>query len=327
MSEHPTNDPRVTSGSIVDRGELEAPVSTVRLDDLFAVVRRHIRLVLGVAAVVVAAAGYVAYVKGSVYRAVAVIRLSDPRRALTGGVVDDPALGADGRYADPLLSQVELLKSHAVAGGVVDSMPMLRVVLRKSSRSLLERVLRRRLSPDLLGDVAVAADAPADSLPLTFDRDGFVVGAPPERRRAAYDTVVKVDGVRFTVLRLPRQTRLARRRLSTGWSTSSERPARKPRSGNRDCDASFSRPSSRSTIRSWPVLKRRSRRFGAGLIPMAQGSPRGGSRPNCQASSCSASSCSPSAGQTRTCSRPSRTAAPAGRLSKPPSRPPGLPRP
>src|SRR6266487_2693886 len=214
MSEHPTNDPRVTSGSIVDRGELEAPVSTVRLDDLFAIVRRDGRLFLGGGAADVAETGYVAYVTGSVYRAVAVIRLSDPRRAFTGGVVDDPALGADGRYADPLLSQVELLKSHAVAGGVVDSMPMLRVVLRKSSRSLLERVLRRRLSPDLLGDVTVAADAPADSLPLTFDRDGFVVGAPPERRRAAYDTVVKVDGVRFTVLRRPDAARALLRVLS-----------------------------------------------------------------------------------------------------------------
>src|SRR5216117_2294408 len=118
MSEHPPKDARAASGSVADRGELEAPVSTVRLDDLFAIVRRHIRLVLGVAAAVMAAAGYVAYVTGSVYRAVAVIRLSDPRRAFTGGVVDDPALGADGRYADPLLSQVELLKSHAVAGGV-----------------------------------------------------------------------------------------------------------------------------------------------------------------------------------------------------------------
>src|SRR5437016_9238277 len=184
MSEHPPNHGRATSGSIVDRGELEAPVSTVRLDDLFAVVRRHVRLVLGVAAAVMAAAGYVAYVTGSVYRAVAVIRLSDPRRAFTGGVVGDPALGADGRYADPLLSQVELLKSRTVAGGVVDSMPMLRVVLRKSSRSVLERVLRRRFSPGVLGAVAVAADAPADSLPLTFDQDGFGVGTTRAQRRA-----------------------------------------------------------------------------------------------------------------------------------------------
>jgi len=214
MSEHPPNDARAASGSVADREELEAPASTVRLDDLFAIVRRHVRLVLGVAAAVVAVAGCVAYVTGSVYRAVAVIRLSDPRRAFTGGVVEDPALLADGRYADPLLSQVELLKSRTVAGGVVDSMPMLRVVLRKSSRSLLERVLRRRLSPGLLGDVAVAADAPADSVSLSFDRDGFVAETPPQRRRAAYGTVVSVAGVRFTVLRRPDAARALLRVLS-----------------------------------------------------------------------------------------------------------------
>ena len=203
MSQPLPNDTRAASGSVADRGELDAPVSSVRLDDLFAVLRRHIRLVLGVAAAVMMAAGYVAYVTGSVYRAVAVIRLSDPRRAFTGGVVDDPALLADGRYADPLLSQVELLKSRTVAGGVVDSMPMLRVVLRKSSPSLLDRLLRRRFSPNLLGVVAVAADAAADSLSLTFDRDGFLLGTGPGRRRAAYGTVVEVGGVRFAVLRRP----------------------------------------------------------------------------------------------------------------------------
>src|SRR5437773_11733174 len=113
MSEHPPNHARATSGSIVDRGELEAPVSTVRLDDLFAVVRRHIRLVLGVAAAVVAAAGYVAYVTGSVYRAVAVLLWSEPRRAFTRGAVDDPAEGAGGQFRAPPLSQVEPSTSHA----------------------------------------------------------------------------------------------------------------------------------------------------------------------------------------------------------------------
>src|SRR5256886_16190685 len=146
MPEHPPNDGRPASGSGVDRGELEAPASTVRLDDLFAIVRRHIRLVVGVAAAVMAAAGYVAYVTGSVYRGVAVIRLSDPRRAFTGGVVEDPALLADGRFADPLLSQVELLKSRTVAGGGGDSTPMLRVQLRQASRSLVDRVRRGRSS-------------------------------------------------------------------------------------------------------------------------------------------------------------------------------------
>src|SRR5437899_1917839 len=203
MPEHPPNDGRPASGSVADQGELEAPASTVRLDDLFAIVRRHIRLVLVVAAAVVAAAGCVAYVTGSVYRAIAVIRLSDPRRAFTGGVVEDPALIADRRDADPLWAQVRLLNSCAVAGGVVDSMPMLRVLLRKASPSLLDRVLRRRFSTSLLGSVAVAADAPADSIELAFDQDGFVVGRPPGRRRAPYGTVVEVGGVRFAVLRRP----------------------------------------------------------------------------------------------------------------------------
>lgn len=242
-SDQPPSDPRWAS-SRVDRGELEASVSTVRLEELFAIVRRHIWLVLGVAAAAVAAAAGVAYVTGSVYRAVAVIRLSDPRRAFTGGVVDDPAMLADGRYADPLLSQVELLKSRTVAGGVVDSMPMLRVQLRKASRNLLERVLTRKFSPSLLGEVAVAADA-ADSLPLTFDRDGVVVvGTPSGQRRAAYGTAVEVDGVRFAVLRRPDAARGLLRVLSRDAAISQllQELRVRPRMGTDIVDVAYSAP-------------------------------------------------------------------------------------
>lgn len=215
MSESLPKDSRTATSPIADRGESESSLNTIRLEELFAVLRRHIRLVLGVAGAAVAIAGAVAYATGSVYRAVAVIRLSDPRRAFTGGVVEDPALLADGRYADPLLSQVELLKSHTVAGGVVDSMPMLRLVLRRSSPSLLERVFAQRLSPNLLGEVAVAPDATADSLQLVFDPVGFAVVGPSGERRAAYGTVVEVGGgVRFTVLRRPEATRALLRVLS-----------------------------------------------------------------------------------------------------------------
>src|SRR5436189_2523760 len=106
--------------------ELEVSIRTVRLEELLAILRRHARLVVGVVAATVAAAGVVAYVTGPAYRAVAVIRMSDPRRALTGGVVLDPAR-ADERFSDPLLSQAELLTSRAVAGAVVASMPALRM--------------------------------------------------------------------------------------------------------------------------------------------------------------------------------------------------------
>jgi polysaccharide biosynthesis transport protein len=165
--------------------DLEVPPDSVRLDDLISIVRRHMRLIVAVVLVATAAAALVGRLIGPVYRAVAVIRLSDPRRALTGGVVDDPAR-ADDRFADPVLSQVELLKSRAVAGAVVDSMPVLRIETRRA----LARVL---------GNVTLPPGAEADSFRITFGPDEFRV----EPLHAAYGTAVEVGGVRFTVLRRP----------------------------------------------------------------------------------------------------------------------------
>src|SRR5439155_11123877 len=166
MSERLPSDRAGASSLHGDRGELEVTVSTVRLEELFAAVRRHVRLVVGVVLATVAAAGVVAYVTGPAYRAVAVIRMSDPRRALTGGVVLDPAR-ADERFSDPLLSQAELLTSRAVAGAVVDSMPALRMAT------------TRDLPLSLLGEVAVPAAAGPVSFPVSlqiaFGRDSFVV--------------------------------------------------------------------------------------------------------------------------------------------------------
>src|SRR5213078_2024079 len=81
MSERLPSDRPGASSLHGDRGELEVTVSTVRLEELFAAVRRHVRLVVGVVLATVAAAGVVAYVTGPAYRAVAVIRILDPRRA------------------------------------------------------------------------------------------------------------------------------------------------------------------------------------------------------------------------------------------------------
>src|SRR5690242_18708566 len=145
--------------------ETELSVSTVRLEELFVTLRRHVRLVIGVVVAAVVAAGVAAYLMGPVYRSVAVIRLSDPRRALTGGVVLDPA-SADERFSDPLLSQAQLLTSRAVAGAVVDSMPALRIVT------------TRDLPQSLLGAVAVAVTAGPASFELAFDRDSFVAPGP-----------------------------------------------------------------------------------------------------------------------------------------------------
>src|SRR2546429_4989790 len=187
MSERLPSDRPGASSLHGDRGELEVTVSTVRLEELLAILRRHVRLVVGVVLATVAAAGVVAYVTGPAYRAVAVIRMSDPRRALTGGVILDPA-SADERFSDPLLSQAQLLTSRAVAGAVVDSMPVLRVL---PTRGLPLR---------LLGEVAVPAAAGPDSFQLSFGPDSFVVRGSFGRRVAAYGTVVDAGGLQFTVL-------------------------------------------------------------------------------------------------------------------------------
>ena len=170
--------------------DLEVSVRTVRLEELLAILRRHVRLVVGVVLATVAAAGVVAYVTGPVYRAVAVIRMSDPRRALTGGVVLDPAR-ADERFSDPLLSQAELLTSRAVAGAVVDSMPALRMAT------------TRDLPLSLLGEVAVPAAAGPVSLQIAFGRDSFVVRGTSEQWSAPYGSAVESHGIRFAVLHRP----------------------------------------------------------------------------------------------------------------------------
>src|SRR5207247_1350598 len=174
--------------------ELEVSIRTVRLEELLAILRRHARLVVGVVAATVAAAGVVAYVTGPAYRAVAVIRMSDPRRALTGGVVLDPAR-ADERFSGRLLSQAELLTSRAVAGAVVDSMPALRMAT------------TRDLPLSLLGEVAVPAAAGPVSFPVSlqiaFGRDSFVVRGTSGQWSAPYGSAVESHGIRFAVLHRP----------------------------------------------------------------------------------------------------------------------------
>src|SRR5947199_8395280 len=109
---------RLAASSLPGDREPEVSVRTVRLEELFAILRRHVRLVVGVVFATVAAAGVVAYVTGPAYRAVAVIRMSDPRSALTGGVVVDPARN-DASYCDPLFAPAELLTSLACAAAGV----------------------------------------------------------------------------------------------------------------------------------------------------------------------------------------------------------------
>lgn len=171
-------------------GEPEQLPGSVHLGDVVSILRRHAKLVIGTVLVAVALTGLAAYMAGPMYRAVAVIRLSDPRRALTGGVVDDPARAAEGRLTDPLVSQSELLTSRTIAGRVVDTMPVLRLVTRK-------------FPPGLLGAVVVPPTAPPAAFQLRFEPDSFAVRGVGPEQRAAYGTAVEIAGVQFAVLKRP----------------------------------------------------------------------------------------------------------------------------
>src|SRR5437016_139236 len=116
--------------------------------------------------------------------------MSDPRRALTGGVVLDPAR-ADERFSDPLLSQAELLTSRAVAGAVVDSMPALRMVT------------TRDLPLSFLGEVAVPAAAGPVSLQIAFGQDSFIVRGTSGQWSAPYGSAVESRGILFALLHRP----------------------------------------------------------------------------------------------------------------------------
>ncbi|HTE64740.1 MAG TPA: polysaccharide biosynthesis tyrosine autokinase [Candidatus Binatia bacterium] len=161
--------------------------------DILVAARRRPWLVLAVPAVLLAATAFMVFRETSIYRATAVLRLGDARRALTSGL---EAQAEPTRLMDPLLSETQILKSRALLGAVVDSLGM-------------------RLTPDftqfpaaLLDFVAVAPEAPADTLSLRFSATGVTVRGSADSATAAYgDTLVlgAVDGtVRFRVKARPK---------------------------------------------------------------------------------------------------------------------------
>ena len=180
------------SRSLAAAEELE-PV-LVNLREPLAVLRRHLWLVCGIAAAVVGVVGYMGYSAVPSYRAVAVIQLSDPRRALTGGVAEGPTNGFAGSSADPLLSQVALLTSRTVAGVVADSMSML-------------RLWTRDFPMRLLADVHVASTVGVDSLQLDFKSDSVIVSGRSRAIRTVYGRSLQVNGVSFTLVAKPRAQR------------------------------------------------------------------------------------------------------------------------
>src|SRR3989442_4625039 len=155
--------------------------------DWLAMVRRPLRLAAGVTTVVVVIAAYLAYTGPDLYRAKSVVRLVDARRALAGGLVDASAIGDIAlASANPVLSQVEVLRSRGTAGAVVDDMPVL-------------RIRTRHFPATFVKNVRLASSVGMDSVQLRFGQHTVTVEGHGQSSEAAYGAPIEVRGIGFTI--------------------------------------------------------------------------------------------------------------------------------
>lgn len=163
----------------------------VPLKERLAVLRRHAWLIAGVTVLSVGVAGYRVYHERPLYTANAVLRLADTRQAMTGGLEAAAMEQALGRGTDPLLSQIQVLRSRGVASSVVDSLG-----LRLQSTSPDFR-------PSLLSDVVVAPQAGPDTVRLAFAEEGYSASLGSREQQASYGQPVDLGTVSFAVAERP----------------------------------------------------------------------------------------------------------------------------
>jgi polysaccharide biosynthesis transport protein len=157
------------------------------LHTLLQTLRRNAGLIAAIALLATAAAAWAAYRVPDRYRATSALRILDERRMLTGGMDVGLAEGMLGRQTDPILSQMQVLRSRSVLGEVAD-----RVGMRLA-------VVEGGLSRSVLGGLSITSDATADTLRVTFTNDSYTVSGRQGPTTAAYGVPVEVEGVSFTI--------------------------------------------------------------------------------------------------------------------------------
>ena len=161
------------------------PRDEITIGSIFASLRRHVVLIVAATAVTSAVAANSVRREVPVYRATAVVRLTDAREAITRGVDDDSR--PRPYVASSMQSRVQVLKSRALAGAVVDSLGLrLRPVTPAFRAALLEQV---RIDP------AVARD----SFILRFSKEEVIVRNGGQEKRVPYKTPYRTAGVTFAV--------------------------------------------------------------------------------------------------------------------------------
>src|SRR5215212_10081977 len=123
------------------------------------------------------------------------VRLRDNSTRMSGDLGSAGGSANDqltGYYSDPVLWQIQVLRSRAVAAMVVDSLGL----------------RLRPEKPDFpygsVGRIAVnSAARPGDTLEVTFARDGVSGTLRGQRARAAYGQPLQLPGVEVTFVSRP----------------------------------------------------------------------------------------------------------------------------
>ncbi|HEU4563706.1 MAG TPA: Wzz/FepE/Etk N-terminal domain-containing protein, partial [Gemmatimonadaceae bacterium] len=153
------------------------------LKDLFAVVRRHVPLVLAITGVFLLAAILIALREQPTYTSAAVVRLAEDRHTVTTGdqelVLDDER----AKIANPIQTQLELLQSRSVVGPVVES------------EGLRVRWQSDSLSGAKAPVVRLRSDTAADTVFVTFRPKDVVAQGLKARARAAYGDTVRLGDI------------------------------------------------------------------------------------------------------------------------------------
>ena len=166
-------------GSAVDEG--------IPLGEYVAALRRYAWLVV---AAVLLSMGFIWYkLQREVphYAAASTVRLVNAREEMAGDIAPGQVQDAQGWYTDPILSQIQLLRSRAVAADVVDSLGLR---LKPTSPGFPRSAIRT---------IHVSPGAPTgDSVSFTFRADGVEGRMRGRSAKAPYGKPVDLGAVALT---------------------------------------------------------------------------------------------------------------------------------
>lgn len=158
---------------------------------LLALIRRHWFIVIAVMGVSVGVLLYRVRSEQRIYRATATIRLEDKARELSNGMSRSPVSQPYRPFNDPVLTQLQVLQSQAVAESVA------------VREGLQLRNVADGLPPNWISAVQVSPNTPSDTLHVRFSDDGVAVQFAKGQVQAAYNAPVSIDGIEFTVPQNP----------------------------------------------------------------------------------------------------------------------------